>query len=401
MKSYIFFTNTLRVVGGQQLYVSSKTKWLRNNGYNVNVITTVKGDVYINDLMQYKNNVVEELTVLPHWFSSRKRNNIIERIIKIIGRVDDDIIIESNNQTMSVWGEIIAKRINAKHLFFSLQEKNTFGTKDIYEFFAFKLKRGELAGIKEETFKSIFKHNWEHVPKLRAYMNNIPEDYEYDLLNELKPARYTIGMIGRLGKPFVLPAIKQIIEFINNHGDDSFNLILIGGSTNKKHYKIIKSYCERINNLNIYITGFIYPIPLQLIQIPDVFISSAGSSIISAHYNKITISIDSQDYNPIGVLGITTQNTIYRDSDEPIVKMDDLLADVLINDKYRQEEINLKVSIFNPDYSDHIEFLNKSADEIDYYNFNFSKANYKMMRIIINCIGLKTLRTLKSIKRKL
>lgn len=400
MKSYIFLTSNLHVVGGQQLYAISKAKWLKKNGYRVNIIAAAKGEIYINDLKQYKDNIIKELTVIPHWFNRRKRNSIIEKVIKIIGKVDDDIIIESSNQTISVWGEILAKRLNAKHLFFSLQEKNTFRTKDLYEFLAFKLERGELAGIKEEAFRTVFKYNWESVPRLRAYISNIPEDYEYELLNKLKPARYTIGMIGRLGKPFVLPVIKEINEFVGHHKDDSFNLILIGGSTNKKHYKIIKSYCEKINNLNIYVTGFIYPIPLQLIQIPDIFISSAGSSIISANYNKITISIDSQDYNPIGVLGITTQNTIYRGSDEPIIKLDDLLSDVLINNKYKQEEINLNVSIFNSDYSDHIEFLNKSADEIDYYDFNFNKANNKLMQFIINSLGSTGLKNLKWIRSK-
>ncbi|OJV87457.1 MAG: hypothetical protein BGO34_10275 [Bacteroidia bacterium 44-10] len=388
-------------MGGQQLYITSKAKWLKNNGYRVNIIASAKGEIYINDLKQYKDNIIEELTVIPYWFNRRKRNSIIEKVTKIIGRVDDDIIIESSNQPISVWGEIIAKRLNAKHLFFSLQEKNTFRTKDLYEYLAFKLKRGELAGIKEETFRTVFKYNWKSVPKLRAYMSNIPEDYEYELLNELKPVRYTIGMIGRLGKPFVLPVIKEINEFVSHHKDDSFNLIMIGGSSNKKNYKRIKSYCEKTDNLNLYVTGFIYPIPLQLIQIPDVFISSAGSSIISAHYNKITISIDSQDYNPIGVLGVTTQNTIYRDSDEPIMKLDDLLADVLINSKYKQEEINLKVSIFNPDYSDHIEFLNKSADTIDYYDFDFNKPKYKVGQFIINCLGSTGIKNLKRIRSKL
>lgn len=400
MKSYIFLTSNLHVVGGQQLYVTSKAKWLKNNGYRVNIIAAAKGKIYINDLKQYKDNIIEELSIIPHWFNNRKRNSIIEKIIGIIGEINDDIIIESNSQNLSVWGEIIAKILNAKHLFFSLQEKNTFRTKDLYEFLTFKLKRGELAGIKEEAFRTVFRYNWESVPKLRAYMNNIPEDYEYELLNKLKPARYTIGMIGRLGKPFVLPVIKEINEFVSHHKDDSFNLIMIGGSSNKKHYKRIKSYCKKTNNLNVYVTGFIYPIPLQLIQIPDVFISSAGSSIISANYNKITISIDSQDYNPIGVLGITTQNTIYRNSDEPIIKLDNLLGEVLMNNKYKQEEINLKVPIFNPDYSDHIEFLNKSADEIDYYDFNFNKTNYKVMQFIINCLGSTGLKNLKWIRSK-
>lgn len=393
-------TSNLHVVGGQQLYVISKAKWLKNNGYRVNIIAAAKGEIYINDLMQYKDNIIEELSIIPHWFNRRKRNNIIEKVIKIIGRVDDDIIIESSNQTISVWGEIIAKRLDAKHLFFSLQEKNTFRRKSLYEFLIYKLKRGELAGIKEEAFRTVFKYNWKSVPRLRAYMSNIPEDYEYELLDKLKPARYTIGMIGRLGKPFVLPVIKEINEFVSHHKDDSFNLIMIGGSSNKKNYKRIKSYCEKTDNLNLYVTGFIYPIPLQLIQIPDIFISSAGSSIISAHYNKITISIDSQDYNPIGVLGVTTQNTIYRDSDEPIMKLDDLLADVLINGKYKQEEINLKVSILNPDYSNHIEFLNKSADTIDYYDFDFDKPKYKVGQFIINCLGVTGIKNLKRLKSK-
>src|SRR5690554_6200204 len=121
MKSYIFLTSNLHVVGGQQLYVTSKAKWLKNNGYRVNIIAAAKGKIYINDLKQYKDNIIEELSIIPHWFNNRKRNSIIEKIIGIIGEINDDIIIESNSQNLSVWGEIIAKILNAKHLFFSLQ----------------------------------------------------------------------------------------------------------------------------------------------------------------------------------------------------------------------------------------------------------------------------------------
>lgn len=400
MKSYIFLTPNIFNVGGAQIYLKYKSEWLIDKGYKVIIISSIKSKYMINGLEKYKDFVVEGLFNYPHWFYKRKRKRIENILLNIIGDKSDEMIIESTSITVAVWGEIIAKYYNAKHLVYSLQENNEVFNPEIFNFLKFKNIRRELAGINPQSIPRIFKYESNNGPYLRAYTLNIPEDYDYSLVNKIAKADYTIASIGRLEKPFVLPLIKEIISFAQMHDDKSFILLMIGGSENKTTEKILKIMVKKTSNIKLYITGFIYPIPLKLLQIPNVFISSSGACSISSQQKKLTISIDARDHKPIGIIGITTNNRIFRDG-EPEIELPVLLKAILIDKKYQSFMINDGKPLSIVDYSDHFEFINKSDNKKEYYNFEMLVSMKKYKRFIFNLIGYGRLRHLSNYKNAL
>jgi len=393
MKSYIFLTPNITKIGGAQMYLKYKSEWLLNKGYVVKIISSKKGSCIINGLERYEDYIIEGLSFPPHSFYNKKVKSIKKELLKIIGDRTDEMIIESTSIAVSVWGELLAKYYNAKHLVYSLQEKNEVQNPEIYNFLEFKNMRRELAGIKPQSIPKIFNSESANGPYLRAYALKIPEDYDHYLIKNISPADFTIGSIGRLDKPFVVPLIKKILSFTRMYSNKSFNLLMIGGSENLAVIRALKKMVRNTSNIRIYITGFVYPIPLKLIQMPDVFISSSGSCRVSSQQNKLTISIDADDYKPIGIIGITTKNGVFRDG-EPEVELSDLLQEILIDQKYKPSMIKGEKPLSIVDYSDHLEFIDKSDKKKEYYNFKLIGSMNRYKKLLLNLVGSEIYKSL-------
>ncbi len=388
MKSYIFLTPNIFNVGGAQMYLKYKSEWLTEKGYKVIIISSKKGKYMINGLEHFKDFVVEGLLFPPHCFYRRKRKKLEKRILNIVGDKADEMIIESTSITVAVWGEIIANFYHAKHLVYTLQEHNEVTNTEIFNFLKFKNIRRELAGINPQSIPQLFKSESINGPYLKAYTLKIPEDYDYYLVNEIAKADFAIASIGRLEKPFVMPLVKEIISFAQMHDDKSFILLMIGGSENKSIEKTLKKMFRKVSNMKLYITGFIYPIPLKLLHIPDVFISSSGACRVSSQQNKLTISIDAHDHKPIGIIGITTKNGIFRDG-EPEIELSTLLKEILIDKKYHPTMIKDEKPLSVVDYTDHLEFIYKSNFKKVYFNFEMAVTMNRFKQFILNIVGQK------------
>lgn len=81
----------------------------------------MKGEIVVDDLKQYKKLIFPELNFYPSYFFKFKRNKILQ---KMVGQIptSDEIIIESNSTSLSCWGELLAARLNAKHIIYNLNE---------------------------------------------------------------------------------------------------------------------------------------------------------------------------------------------------------------------------------------------------------------------------------------
>jgi hypothetical protein len=370
MQSYIFFTPNINNLGGAEIYVSNKANWLSMNGYRVVIISTKKGDILLKDLYKHRESIITELAWPPHFYCKFRRELIINKIIKIIGETKEASIIESNSILISPWGEIVANHLNSKHIVFSLQEINSTKFKDLFYFVDFKNKRGELAGIKQESFKNIFKNTWNKTRVLVAYQDNSPKDIKCEIKEKIRPADFTIASIGRLEKPYVIPILKDVVNYVKQKQDYKFNFLFIGGTDHSVQLNRIKKIVKGTDNLKLYITGFIYPVPISLIMVPDLFISSAGSCRMSAMHGKLTISIDTNDFKPIGIFGVNTNNTIHRVNEEK-VELENLIDDILMKNLYKSSEFKYNVDPIEPNYQDHINFINNSRKSKDYYQFDF------------------------------
>ncbi|MDB9913108.1 glycosyltransferase family 4 protein [Flavobacteriaceae bacterium] len=377
MKLYIVLSPGILNMGGSQMYTRNKLKYLENLSYEVNLFHSgiKNGNVLINDLLQYEHNRVFYLNYPAYLFKKRTQEKVISLICKQIQKQYDELIIESHSTASATWGELIAEKTKGKHIIYLLSESNSIRNRSIYNFFRFKLERRELVGIQQKSIPILFK-NWQEIDNNRSYhmsaaCANVVEDVPYPILSEIPRSDFTIGSIGRLNKLFLIHIMDDIIDFINNHEEKSFSIIFIGGEpSNSNSEKKIKDKFKNISNVSLFFTGYIYPIPKELVVVPQVYLSTAGSCYVSNSFGIPTIPIDYNDHKPIGVLNKTTKNVIYRDM-EPQVELKILLNDILIKGLYRSEElIESEESQIN--FSEHLKFVLYSKSSKFYFDINSS-----------------------------
>lgn len=379
MKKYIFMTFAVFGIGGTQIYVRNKLNFLRKQGWDVCVITTEpqgKDGVVVKELSPYQNAVFPELMKNPNLYTKKEREEIIDRICTVIGDVTSESVIEPNFIQVTFWGELLAKRLGIRNFVFLIQEDYRIRIKDYLDFFKFKYDRGELAVNTKQALRILF-DGYCHIPEgqnacLDAFCHNAVEDCEDTHASNLPKADFVIGSAGRINKPFVLPMTQQITEFAMEHPKDTFLIVFMGGSPEKKDYEDIYAATSCTGNLSVYITGAIFPVPFSLIKSADVYVSSAGSAWMTAEMGFITIAVDGIDYMPIGIVGKTTNDTIHRTAGQEVVPLNDLLEQVLYGGEYtNQPYLNPQIDtdIQNSFYA-HFEFLEKANGKLEYYDIS-------------------------------
>ena len=377
MKKYIFLTFAVAGIGGTQIYVRNKILFLKSLGWDVTVICSETGDdVVVKELIPFKGNAFPELIKNPFLFSKKQRVAIIDRMKDCIGTGYDHTVIETNMMFATPWGEMLAKEIQAKHFIFLIQEDYSLSDLRYMKFFDFKYQRGELAANTKYALKQLFE-GYRSIPddkngELLAVCYNVVEECESEHDTGIVEADYHIGSIGRVNKPFVLPMVKDIVSFANDHKDKTIQLVLFGGSPDRKDYDNVYAAVNEAVNLSVYITGPIFPVPRHLLEKMDVFVSSAGAARTSADEGFITIAIDANDYEPIGVVGYTTDEIVHRNPELQHDSTQRLLEKILIDKEFADKTATVAVS--NPNYMEvfkgHIEYIADSDISLKYYDIN-------------------------------
>lgn len=288
MNLYIIMTDTIYTIGGGQIYVRNKTRYLEANGWNVIVISsTDDGCLMIPELQRFESYVLPHLQFPYFFFSMKARGNIFEKIKSFLGNyTNTKIVVESHNVILACWGEILSKKIQAKHLVFLLYEKISIKSEDLFKFLEFKNSQNLLYGITPESIKNLFKPYREikevESKSLRAVSQAEVMDIPNFQLDTLKTQDINIGCISRLQKPFVMVVINEIVEFANRFPQKSIQLIMVGGSSYQETINIIKSKINEAHNINLILLGKLFPLPQKLFKVVDLFIGVAGSICISA-----------------------------------------------------------------------------------------------------------------------
>lgn len=394
-KKYIHLLLAITSIGGGQLYAYNKAIFMTNKGYKCYIISAYKDDeICIDYLKQFKDYIFEELNYDPNIFNNKKVQKVLTKIVEKIGYADE-YIIESGTPMCALWGELLAKKMNSKHIIYLLSETTYLVSTDYHPFFYFKLNRGELAGINKTSIPLLFQDpNMIDSKKnkyLTAILDNRPIDIESKFINDLPNSSITITSIGRLEKNNALIIAQEISKFVNDHLNDSFNVIFVGGSDNLDRINEIKTKFINLDNVNLFMSGTMFPIPKSLFRKTDVFVSSAGSATISYIEEKPTISVDVTDGYAIGVLGYTTQNNTYR-LNEPKVEISILLEKIIYenfldNKKFIQKN-NINIS---DKFMEHIEFIEKSNKSKEYYNISTIKykGKNKLKIYALKILGIK------------
>lgn len=402
MKKYIFLTFAVSGIGGTQIYIRNKIKYLKSKQWDVSVICTEPGhSICVEELKEYENCVIPELMSNPYIFTNAERKQIINKAKIMIGEISQDTIIESNFIQVNLWGELIAKELGVKHFVFLIQEDYSIKDKRYIDFYDYKYTRMELAANTPYALRMLFK-GYRNIQDgkecfLRAICHNTIEECDTNHIDSIVEADIHIGSIGRVNKPFVIPMINDVCQFADLHTDKKIQLVLFGGSPDFNDYTRIQDIAKSHSNLCVYITGPIFPIPKSLLDMMDVFISSAGSATTTSDVGYFTITIDANDYKPIGLLGYTTNDTVHRAPTAEYEETTVLLEDIIIDKKYGDASIlyeNCEDEI-EKEFDRHMEFISFETKG-EYYNIK--KMQPKLVtRLVAALFGRKRLGTIFSI----
>lgn len=368
MKKYIFITFSIVEVGGSQIYVDKKRAALESDGWEVYVLSANQGHVIIDGLRADEKYIDFRYGAPPVSFSKKTRHKIVDDLIDAIGKTDE-IIVESHSDILGMWGEIIAEKLNAIHLLYIIEEKCTALSASHLMFLRFKWEQKALAGITPTVIKKFFSAQGVEIKDeqsycLRAYGNSPLEDVPTTIRVPFESE--TIGLMGRVEKAFMFPTALSIADYIKNHPNKQYNVLIIGGGS-KFDIIRIQSCFKGLDNCNLIMPGHLFPVPYALLTQVSVMVSSSGSCGLSQRVGVPTISIDGNDLKPIGVLGYTTNQSLFRKDEQPI-ELANLFDEILERKIYKKE-----VKPFEPlklDYTPHMQFVNGINNDTGYYDID-------------------------------
>lgn len=327
----MFITNSIRNMGGAQMYIRNKVVFLKQHGWAPTVFFFNAGDVLIPELKEFINNRIPELAFPITAYNKRKREGVINRIVTDL-KDSEECVIESHIYPECYWAEEIARRIHGRHLLFFLHEMFPSYSYKEELFLKFKFDRGEFKNVTRRIEIMLGKH-WENKDAfiIPSFSNvTSPVDYPLKYDKGLK----TILSIGRLDKPYIMPMLSEIAKYTQRM-NVPVNLFLVGGAAEESYMKEIRTFIKEQEMIIPYFFGYMFPIPLNIIQAADVAIASSGSVLVPAEQGIPTISIDTQDYMAMGIYGTTTYN-VFKRQDEPQLRTSDLLYDVLVAGHYHK-----------------------------------------------------------------
>lgn len=337
---YVFLTNSMGGYSGGPSYVQTKMNYLRDKGWEVQVFDSTgftNARIEIPGLKEFEKNRIQELFFNPFLLRKNRREKVIDEIIDKIG-TDDRIVIESNTVSMSVWGELLASRIGAKHIVFLLSERLAISDISLYRYFKFKSLRGEFFSISANAFKNLM-HRFETFENVEAEKYHwaakmsVPiEDVECECLNNRDKADYNIGHFGRK-KGYFDYMFDQVKRFANKHQDKSINFVLLGVDD------IPQTLSENLpSNVQLMLIPAQQPIPKMFFDKSDVVVATAGCAYMSYLFGAKVISMDIYKNLPLGVLGYTTRDGNLRSADNHNnLSLSDTLENVLVKGMYKRQ----------------------------------------------------------------
>ena len=219
-KVYVMMFGISNIVAGGPIYNANKIRFLESKGWNVVVFPVDSGKVYIKPLEKYNNNSYDFIHFSPYIFGKRKTEKFVEKMASLIPQ-SDEIIVETGTDYTALWGELLAKKLKARHIVMFLDERNENINSYSSPFYEFKYRRNELYSISQESlihiFSPYFKIEFPQKNVWNAWCSNSVENFESNIITLLPKADYMIGSIGRLDKSFVSNIIGGVCAFSDKH----------------------------------------------------------------------------------------------------------------------------------------------------------------------------------------
>ncbi len=376
MRKYIFITGDIHPIGGMQNYVEGKAKYLEKNGWKVSIFFDGRNKnlCKIQYLDKYIDGGILELALSPAEYPSIWRNHVLNKMKKAIGEIGEEIIIESSASSYALWGELLAEDIGAKHFCFICNEEFRAPQKyylNKIDFFDFKHKRREIAGIHNNSLSMLFE-GYKDVSAEDNFVfvaaNEGPvQDVNNPKIDLIKSSDWTICYIGRSEKGYFPEILKGIRKFSSENCSKRIQVVFVGDVSSRR--EMIKKTIIGLDNVSVVLLGDLVPIPRELFSRIDVVIAGSGCAFCAANEGVTTIIADAKNYKANGVYGIDTFSILFAEKDNPQYTYESILQKVLVDGVYKNKKpVIEKHEKIDVQYSKHMSMVKASTTEMEYYN---------------------------------
>lgn len=410
MKTYVFLTKRICHIGGAEQYIYNKSRYLKRKGWRVKIISAWNGPILIDEFQEYRGDIFPALKNIPACYRRGTVKKTVREIAARIGDCGGDMcIIESEAPIRNLWGELVSKELGCKHFAVPLQESFN-PTPELKDFYRFKYDRHELAGILPQSIRMMLQDETAEQrddTRIAAYCTNSIQDCPDRYFEQLDHGvDFTIGSVGRLEKPCVIPILQGIKRFVEAYPERSFQVVLIGGQCDRSKMQEIRTLFQNMPNVKLLLTGDVYPIPKTFVDAIDVFVSTAGAANATYLSGRPTVKVHPGTGEVIGILGLdyyyTSGKTMYDVSRD--LTVEDCLRRILIekqpiaytlsvNDSYYQRmerEFERQVSIAErknePAY-----YSEEALMKMYFRNTAGANKYYKLISLFGKTLGVKGL----------
>ena len=334
MKKYVILCKGIEDLTGAPRYVNNKCRFLKEQGWEVFVFWSYDvSHAQLEHLIPFdkKEFIFHELLFFPCWFTKCRQKSVIAKIVKQIGEADQ-IVVESNKLQLGAWGEMLARKLKAKHINFVTTEKIKIHNKYTFDFCYAKLQRHEFFCINSAMAKHMFSNfiSLEHPENYYWSASSGVEvkEYGFPAFDELPYADYTITSFGRT-KSYFPYMLEELRSFITQHPDKTFNIFFLGDLKN------IPEIQQKLKLGNVHLAlhpEAIKVVPLQLFTKSDVVIATAGCASLAARKGGKVLSMDVNRHKPLGLLKYTTlDSNTYSGKYENNLSLSEWLQTLLID----------------------------------------------------------------------
>ena len=246
----------------------------------------------------------------------------------------------------------------------------------------------------QNLFKGYLDLDLKECSALRCNCTNALDDYEHKINSLIPKSDYNIGYIGRLEKPFFSIIVDAFINFCKKNGEKKITIVFFGGAFEQKTVDALEDKFKSLSNVRIFITGYLFPLPIAALQKMDVFVSGAGSASVAAKAGVLSVYIDMLSYQPSGImLDYEYLNYAKCPYGETI---SDYLNWILV---HKEPKLPLPLEVnYKKDwdfvcecFEEHLKFIEQSSSESAYYDLSQLgiSSKQKMRRFFRAILGLK------------
>lgn len=402
MRKYILFVNTISEIGGAELYILRKARFLENNGFKAYIVTGIAQNIKFSEFYDYEFLETAQILLPPSLFYENEISDILERILAFIHyQEQDEIFIESNQVRPAMWAEIFAQRINRVNLVYCITPFRVNGH-IMSEFYHKKLRNDELLGCKEsyipETFGNGFKNNYLNIPfdpneieKVSNQDTVLGKDDVSDAA--LESGDISILTVARIEKTYIAQSIIDLSDFCKKYPDTSVKYKLVLSKNNGPEYVKLKTLIDRVKpgNLNIELNGPVLKLTDTIFKGYDLFIGMGTAVLNAVSMGLPSLVVDYRNNKYYGFFGYDHHE--FGSGIRSAEKGLDYFLKQVLNKEVDLDEVRKKAMDYflenyesdkvNRRFLEYQYNINKKTDK-EYFEFEKQLDNYKdLIRLVL------------------